>query len=135
MKRVIGTERRPIKLWLDDMDEGAMEQAKNLANLPFAFRHVAIMPDCHQGYGMPIGGVLAAENVIAPNAVGVDIGRGMRSARTDSREIEDGRLREIVDKIKAAVPAGFEWRETPRDENGMRDNLHTWRRYETGGSC
>ncbi len=71
MKQVITTENKPIKLWLDDIENGALDQAKNLANLPFVFKHVALMPDCHQGYGMPIGGVLATKDVIIPNAVGV----------------------------------------------------------------
>jgi len=39
----------PIKMWLDDAENGALSQAINLANLPFAFHHVALMPDCHQG--------------------------------------------------------------------------------------
>ena len=47
--KVIATEKLPIKMWLDEVEDGALEQAKNLANLPFAFKHVAIMPDCHQG--------------------------------------------------------------------------------------
>ncbi|HHX36228.1 MAG TPA: RtcB family protein, partial [Gammaproteobacteria bacterium] len=72
-KVTIKTERLPIKLWLkkEQMDEGALQQARNLANLPFAFKHIAIMPDTHQGYGMPIGAVLATKGVIIPNAVGV----------------------------------------------------------------
>ena len=70
MKKVISTENKPIKLWLDDLEDGALEQARHLANLPFTFRHIAIMPDAHQGYGMPIGGVLATEGVVIPNAVG-----------------------------------------------------------------
>lgn len=45
------------------------------------------MPDCHSGYGMPIGGVLASKNVIVPNAVGVDIGCGMIAIKTDIQEI------------------------------------------------
>lgn len=44
--QVISTERVPIKMWLDDIEDGALDQAKNLANLPFTFKHVAIMPDC-----------------------------------------------------------------------------------------
>lgn len=64
MKSVIGSEKKPIKMWLDDLEEGALEQAKNLANLPFTFKHVSIMPDSHQGYGMPIGGVLATKGVV-----------------------------------------------------------------------
>ena len=82
MRQVVNTEKLSIKLWLDDIERGAMDQAKNLANLPFAFRHVALMPDCHQGYGMPIGGVLATKEVIIPNAVGVDIGCGMCALKT-----------------------------------------------------
>ena len=76
----ITTEKIPIKLWLkeEQMDEGALEQARNLANLPFAFKHIAIMPDTHQGYGMPIGAILATKGVIIPNAVGVDIGCQVR---------------------------------------------------------
>ena len=70
MKKVISTEKIPIKLWLDDSESGVIDQASNLANLPFAFKHIAIMPDAHQGYGMPIGGVMATKNVIVPNAVG-----------------------------------------------------------------
>jgi tRNA-splicing ligase RtcB len=61
---------RPIKLWLDDIEDGAMEQAYHLAELPFIHSHIALMPDCHQGYGMPIGGVMATEGVVVPNAVG-----------------------------------------------------------------
>ncbi len=44
--KVISSERIPIKMWLDDIEEGALEQAKNLANLPFATKHIALMPDC-----------------------------------------------------------------------------------------
>jgi RNA-splicing ligase RtcB len=62
----IRTERVPIKLWLDTLEEGALAQAKNIANLP----------DAHQGFGMPIGGILATRDAVIPNAVGVDIGGG-----------------------------------------------------------
>ena len=82
MKKIILGNRVPIKAWLADIEDGALQQATNLADLPFAFRHVALMPDCHQGYGMPIGGVLATHNVIIPNAVGVDIGCGMCAVKT-----------------------------------------------------
>ncbi len=119
MKKVIGSEALPIKMWLDDMEEGALAQAKNLANLPFAFKHVAIMPDSHRGYGMPIGGVLATRKVIVPNAVGVDIGCGMCAVQTNAREMEETHARHIVEKIKRSVPLGFEWHEKPRDESAM----------------
>lgn len=63
-----------IKSWCDEPEEGAVDQANNLAMLPFAFKQICLMPDTHQGYGMPIGGVMATDDVIVPNAVGVDIG-------------------------------------------------------------
>ena len=66
MKKIIDTERIPIKLWLDEVDDQTLYQAKNLANLPFAFKHIALMPDAHSGYGMPIGGEMAADKVIVP---------------------------------------------------------------------
>ena len=107
MKKVISTERKPIKLWLEDMEDGALAQAKNLANLPFTYKHVAIMPDSHQGYGMPIGGVLATENVIIPNAVGVDIGCGMCAVKTSLTEIDTENLKKIMGEIRKAIPVGF----------------------------
>lgn len=105
--KVITTESKPIKMWLDEIEDGALEQVKNLANLPFTFRHVAIMPDSHQGYGMPIGGVLATEGVIIPNAVGVDIGCGMCAVKTSLQEINVETLKKIVDEIRKAIPVGF----------------------------
>lgn len=76
MKQIIDSTRVPLRLWLDiaDVEQGALDQAKNLGNYPFAYNGIAIMPDTHQGYGMPIGGVLPTQEVIVPNAVGVDIG-------------------------------------------------------------
>jgi len=105
----------PIKMWLDNIEDGAMKQARNLANLPFAFKHVALMPDAHQGYGMPIGGVLATENIIVPNAVGVDIGCGMAFVQTNipaqllrNTETGQGNLAQlIIGNIMRNVPVGF----------------------------
>ena len=58
----IKTDGVPIKMWADSMDEYAQKEAENLANLPFAFKHIALMPDVHAGKGMPIGGVLESRN-------------------------------------------------------------------------
>jgi len=102
-------QKIPIKLWLDDIEDGAMQQAKNLSNLPFAFKHIAIMPDSHQGYGMPIGGVMATENTIIPNAVGVDIGCGMCVVKTPwtTDDINVDIIKKIMGKIREEVPVGF----------------------------
>jgi len=106
--KVINTEKIPIKMWLEEIEDGAVEQLKNLANLPFAFKHIAVMPDSHQGYGMPIGGVLATKGVIIPNAVGVDIGCGMCSVKTSLTDIDTETLKKILGKIREVIPVGFE---------------------------
>lgn len=115
MKKVISSERIPIKLWLEDMEEGALNQARNMANLPFAFRHIAIMPDSHEGYGMPIGGVLATNGVIIPNAVGVDIGCGMCAVKTNIETIEKETLKQIMSSIRKRIPLGFNHHKTKQD--------------------
>jgi tRNA-splicing ligase RtcB len=107
MPKTITSEKLPIKLWLHDIEAGAMEQARNLANLPFLFKHVAVMPDAHLGYGMPIGGVMALEGMVIPNAVGVDIGCGMCAARTSLTTISTDHLKSVLSLIRNTVPLGF----------------------------
>ncbi len=115
----ITDEPLPIKLWLDKVEPGALEQARNLARLPFAFRHIALMPDCHQGFGMPIGGVLATKDVIIPNAVGVDIGCGMCAVQTSLSEIDQNTLKNIMVDIRQLVPLGFKHHCKKQDEQRM----------------
>ncbi|MDD3356841.1 MAG: RtcB family protein [Dysgonamonadaceae bacterium] len=119
MIQKIDTERIPIKLWLDDLEPGALQQAKDLANLSIAFRHIAIMPDAHQGYGMPIGGVLATKDAIIPNAVGVDIGCGMCSLRTNLKHIEQDDLKKVMGIIRQTIPVGFKHHKKRQDESWM----------------
>lgn len=104
----------PIKSWCENPEDGCIQQAKNLANLPFVFKHVALMPDTHQGYGMPIGGVLATEGVIIPNAVGVDIGCGMRAVRITLKEISTEQLKDIMSIIRDKIPLGFNKHKEPQ---------------------
>lgn len=121
MIKVINTEKIPIKSWVTDLEEGPLEQARNLANLSFAFKHVALMPDAHFGFGMPIGGILATKNIIIPNAVGVDIGCGMCAVKTwlKKEELSKEKLKEIMGGIRKAVPVGFSHHQTTQDEKLM----------------
>ncbi len=107
MKKILSKQKIPIKLWLDDIEEGALKQAENIANFPYAHQHVAIMPDAHQGYGMPIGGVLATREVIIPNAVGVDIGCGICAVKTDITRITEKQFKKIMSEIRAFIPLGM----------------------------
>ena len=126
MLNTVLTEKLPIKLWLDDMEPDAMAQARNLANFPFAFSHVAIMPDAHLGYGMPIGGVLATDGVIIPNAIGVDIGCGMCAVRTSLNKISRDNLKMILgggskhhQGIRSTIPVGFKRHKKRHDRSLM----------------
>ncbi|MDY0391654.1 RtcB family protein [Desulfobulbus oligotrophicus] len=121
MKRTITTEKIPIMLWLDTLEEEALQQARRLANLPCAFHHIAIMADAHVGYGMPIGGVLATIGAVIPNGVGVDIGCGMRAVRTGLTALEVPVLKKMLTALRAAVPLGFKHHKKSRPLEVMPD--------------
>ncbi len=118
----------PVKIWLEDetkLEANCLEQACNLSRLPFLHKWVCLMPDTHAGKGMPIGGVIAARDVIIPNAVGVDIGCGMDFIPTnirleDIRKIQTGNgslIQAIVGSVMRAVPLNAErYREPQRSE-------------------
>jgi len=115
----IKSEKLPIYLWAKDIEEGALMQANNLANHPFAFHHITIMPDVHEGYGMPIGGVLATEKVIIPNAVGVDIGCGVTARKTSLKGVSKEDLKNILGKIREEIPVGFAHYKVSQDKINM----------------
>ena len=119
MKQTITSEAIPIKLWLDDLAGEALQQARNLANLPYAFHHIAVMPDAHVGYGMPIGGILAGDGMVVPNAVGVDIGCGMVAVKTSLQTIEHGELKQVLQSIRTTVPLGFKHHRQPQPHETM----------------
>ena len=119
MSQIISTERKPIKLWLEEIDEDTLMQAKNLANLPFLFHHVAIMPDAHVGYGMPIGGVAATEGMVIPNAVGVDIGCGVCALQTSLPTLAPAELKRILQAVRQTIPLGFQHHKKPQPGGRM----------------
>jgi tRNA-splicing ligase RtcB (3'-phosphate/5'-hydroxy nucleic acid ligase) len=99
---------KPIFNWASQMEEATLDQARNLAALPFAINHIALMPDAHPGYGMPIGGVLFAKNALVPYAVGVDIGCGVAllSTSLNVSDLTPTLLQVLLDSIAAKVPVG-----------------------------
>ncbi len=123
--------RVPMKIWLENaqmLEESCLEQAVHLAKLPFVYRWVSLMPDTHTGKGMPIGGVIAAKDVIIPNAVGSDIGCGMIFVPTNVRlaqiqEIMTGNgslIQLLVGDILRNIPVGVNRYKTPQ-ESGVLD--------------
>jgi tRNA-splicing ligase RtcB len=114
----------PIKSWCVDRAENTVKQAENLANHPVIREHVCLMPDAHVGKGMPIGGVIACENALIPNAVGVDIGCGMGAIKTNLTAdafTSKTQLREITAAIKKHIPVG---------EGNARRELIEWDGFE-----
>lgn len=80
MQRV--NDKAVVFLPWEAIEPEAQKQILNTASMPFVFKHVAVMPDCHYGKGATVGTVLATEGAIIPAAVGVDIGCGMIAVRT-----------------------------------------------------
>jgi len=108
--------RLPILSWAADADEATLSQARNLAELEVARHHVALMPDAHVGFGMPIGGVLMTEDAVVPYAIGVDIGCGVQVARTNlvwGDGFGPEKLRNVLRQVQRDVPTGFSSHKSP----------------------
>jgi len=114
--QVISNSNLPIKSWATGLDNETLNQARNMAGLPFVVSHVCLMPDAHTGYGMPIGGVMAARDVIVPNAVGKDIGCGMTAVCLTRHVSEIYPFRDkILKQIQKKIPTGFDWHKKPQE--------------------
>ena len=108
--------RVPARIFADEElfaaieGDGSLEQIENVATLPGIVEAALAMPDAHQGYGFPVGGVAATElpdGVVSPGGVGYDINCGVRLLALPLSEHELGKRREsLVDEISRAVPAG-----------------------------
>jgi tRNA-splicing ligase RtcB (3'-phosphate/5'-hydroxy nucleic acid ligase) len=99
----------PVLSWANhDLGHDETKMAKNVASLPFVFKHVALMPDVHLGKGALVGSVVATKEAIVPAAVGVDIGCGMAAIKTPFHADQlDGKLKKIRLEMEAAIPVGF----------------------------
>ncbi|HZN54990.1 MAG TPA: RtcB family protein [Candidatus Polarisedimenticolaceae bacterium] len=136
----------PWKQWGDDLEPGAVAQMANACRLPVAVRG-ALMPDAHQGYGLPIGGVLATEDAVIPYAVGVDIACRVKLSVYDmpvaTLESDPARLRgAIEEETRFGVGAAFrkrrehpvmdlDWSVT---EATRRSRDRAWSQLGTSGS-
>lgn len=113
-----------MKIWLKDqteIEEKALEQAVHLASLPLRVTNVALMPDVHAGFGVPIGTVFAAMDAILPNAVGFDIGCGVTAVMTDrkTQELISGRLQTVLRDIYTIVDN--QWHELAMNSSLEKD--------------
>ena len=114
-----GKMRVPVRVYASEplmeemLEEGdlTLEQASNVATLPGIQKFSVLLPDGHQGYGFPIGGVAAVdldEGVVSPGGIGFDLNCGVRVLRTDlSYEDVEGREEELGDFLYRLIPVGL----------------------------
>ena len=92
-------------------DDRTLQQLTNATQLPGVQKQVLCMPDGHQGYGFPVGGVAgidAESGCISPGAVGFDINCGVRMVRTNLTYGDvEGKERELVEELFEAIPSGL----------------------------
>ena len=131
----------PIRIWLENesqLEGTCLEQAYHLSKLPFLHKWVCLMPDTHTGKGMPIGGVIAAKDVVIPNAVGVDIGCGMDYIPTNIRvenirEIMTGNgtiIQSIIGNIMRMIPVNTERYREPQQSEVLDKAKQEMEKYE-----
>ena len=104
MQRV--NEKAVVFLPWETIEAEAQQQILNTAKMPFVFKHVAVMPDCHYGKGATVGTVLATKGAIIPAAVGVDIGCGMIAVRTPLRRADIPDAAKVRAGIERRIPMG-----------------------------
>jgi tRNA-splicing ligase RtcB (3'-phosphate/5'-hydroxy nucleic acid ligase) len=101
---------KPVFSWAGhDLAQQETKMTKNVASLPFVFKHVALMPDVHLGKGALVGSVIATKDAVILAAVGVDVGCGMSEIQTSFTGTKlDGKLKKIRLDLEAQIPVGFE---------------------------
>src|SRR5437762_13505237 len=98
------TDKAVLFLPPEQVEAEALQQIRNTASMPFVFKHVAVMPDCHYGKGATVGTVLATNGAIIPAAVGVDIGCGMIAVKSPLKREDIPNPAAIRHDIERSVP-------------------------------
>ena len=123
----------PIIIYADDqllekmMNDRTIKQAVNVSTIPGILQNVVVLPDGHEGYGFPVGGVAAMdaeEGMISPGGVGYDINCGVRLLRTNLKE-QDVRpkLKELVNDLFNSIPSGVGSKGAIRLSNSQLDEV------------
>jgi tRNA-splicing ligase RtcB len=119
----------PILSWANhELGPAETQMAKNVASLPFVFKHLALMPDVHLGKGSLVGSVIATKDAIIPAAVGVDIGCGMCALQMPFKSDRlEGKLKPIRRDIEATIPTGFSQN---REVETIVSNWQGWQSFK-----
>jgi len=112
---------KQARLWTGDLpvEPEAMEQIRQVSELPILAGPIAVMPDVHLGKGATVGTVIPTRGAIVPAAVGVDIGCGMLAVKTDlvANDLPES-LQKVRSQIERDVPVGFDFHEEALDPQG-----------------
>ncbi|WP_257160179.1 RtcB family protein [Corynebacterium cystitidis] len=100
-----GTSARVIT-FASGLDSKVLDQARDVASMPFIYPHVALMPDAHFGLGSAVGTVFGTQGAVIPAAVGVDIGCGMIGVRTQfgADDLAARDLTRLRDRLERVIP-------------------------------
>jgi tRNA-splicing ligase RtcB (3'-phosphate/5'-hydroxy nucleic acid ligase) len=106
----------PVTIYANDLliskmvEDRTLDQAVNVTTLPGVKKHMIVLPDGHEGYGFPVGGVAASDledGIISPGGVGYDINCGVRLIRTDLLESDiRPKLKTLIDGLFSSIPTG-----------------------------
>lgn len=115
-KESVDGMRVPVKIFANEvllqkmLSDRTISQATNVASIPGIVGHCAVLPDGHEGYGFPVGGVAAMdaeEGMISPGGVGYDINCGVRLIRSNLTEDDiRPKLKEVVTDLFNSIPSG-----------------------------
>ena len=106
----------PVRIYADEpllqkmLSDRTIMQARNVASIPGIVGHSVVLPDGHEGYGFPVGGVAAMdakEGMISPGGVGYDINCGVRLLRSNlDEQTVRSKLKELVNDLFSSIPSG-----------------------------
>jgi tRNA-splicing ligase RtcB len=106
----------PVRIYANEallqkmLSDRTIMQAKNVASIPGIVSHSVVLPDGHEGYGFPVGGVAAMDaedGMISPGGVGYDINCGVRLLRSNlTEDAVRSKLKELVTDLFSSIPSG-----------------------------
>jgi tRNA-splicing ligase RtcB len=108
--------RVPVRIYANEtllqkmLSDRTIMQARNVASIPGIVSHSVVLPDGHEGYGFPVGGVAAMdaeEGMISPGGVGYDINCGVRLLRSNlTEQTVRSKLKDLVNDLFSSIPSG-----------------------------
>ena len=123
----------PVRIYANEallqkmLSDRTIMQARNVASIPGIVSHSVVLPDGHEGYGFPVGGVAAMdaeEGMISPGGVGYDINCGVRLLRSNLNEqTVRSKLKDLVNDLFSSIPSGVGSKGAVRLTNSELDEV------------